>query len=529
MATDKPRSFHAKVCVMMAATVLLLSACSSEAKRVVLFSVPHVANVRTHTNVGRALTALGHEAYVCIPQFMLDEKMVNVDGVSVVPYGDYLGNVEELFFGKSIEKIWNRESVGVSHMINFFQAMKEMVRKILGDEALESRLRSLEPDLFVITNFPPFKNFVILPYKLDVPFVYMSPFNDLPSQRVPFSPSATACPISASFSNEGMTLVDRLKTAVCNVMILIMDQLVLDDSMVSEFAPQRPQISVEAIQMKAELYIVESDHVLDFAKPELPSMKLIGCTAPIPAKPLKEPFKSFVDSAPRGVAVVTFGSSVVNLPPDVSDKMASAFLQQDLHVVWRVNLSSPDPVKILTSKWVPQNDILGHPNTKLFISHCGANGQYESVYHGVPMLCLPLVGDQFYNAQRSKSKGFGLTGSIMDLTDKELADLMRKITQNETFRSNVKKASELFRLLYKVPAESAALWIDHVMEYGGTYMRSAGQLMPMYQFLMLDVLGVVSLSCLLALLVVFGLLRCCFRLGRKICGRKQSSRKSKKD
>ena len=27
--------------------------------------------------------------------------------------------------------------------------------------------------------------------------------------------------------------------------------------------------------------------------------------------------------------------------------------------------------------WVPQNDVLGHPSTKAFLSHCGANGMNE--------------------------------------------------------------------------------------------------------------------------------------------------------
>jgi hypothetical protein len=27
--------------------------------------------------------------------------------------------------------------------------------------------------------------------------------------------------------------------------------------------------------------------------------------------------------------------------------------------------------------WLPQNDVLGHPRTRAFLSHCGANSLYE--------------------------------------------------------------------------------------------------------------------------------------------------------
>ena len=44
--------------------------------------------------------------------------------------------------------------------------------------------------------------------------------------------------------------------------------------------------------------------------------------------------------------------------------------------------------------WLPQNDVLGHAQTRAFLSHCGANSLYEAAYHGVPIVALPFFGDQ---------------------------------------------------------------------------------------------------------------------------------------
>jgi UDP:flavonoid glycosyltransferase YjiC (YdhE family) len=52
------------------------------------------------------------------------------------------------------------------------------------------------------------------------------------------------------------------------------------------------------------------------------------------------------------------------------------------------------PENVYLQPWLPQNDILGQSNTVLFITHCGNNGLYEALYHGVPVLGIPLFSEQ---------------------------------------------------------------------------------------------------------------------------------------
>lgn len=55
----------------------------------------------------------------------------------------------------------------------------------------------------------------------------------------------------------------------------------------------------------------------------------------------------------------------------------------------------------------PQQDLLGHPRCRLFLSQGGMMSLQESVFHGVPILIIPFFGDQFANAQRAARQGYG--------------------------------------------------------------------------------------------------------------------------
>ena len=52
----------------------------------------------------------------------------------------------------------------------------------------------------------------------------------------------------------------------------------------------------------------------------------------------------------------------------------------------------------LVPYWAPQAQILRHPSTGGFLSHCGWNSSLESVVCGVPMIAWPLYAEQKMNA-----------------------------------------------------------------------------------------------------------------------------------
>uniref|UniRef100_A0A914I2M7 glucuronosyltransferase n=1 Tax=Globodera rostochiensis TaxID=31243 RepID=A0A914I2M7_GLORO len=63
---------------------------------------------------------------------------------------------------------------------------------------------------------------------------------------------------------------------------------------------------------------------------------------------------------------------------------------------------------VVLQNWINQKEILAHPKTMAFVSHCGMNSVMESTFYGVPMVCMPFFGDQYYNAELLAIQKIGL-------------------------------------------------------------------------------------------------------------------------
>ena len=56
----------------------------------------------------------------------------------------------------------------------------------------------------------------------------------------------------------------------------------------------------------------------------------------------------------------------------------------------------------------PQQDVLGHPKTRAFITQGGIISVQEALFHAVPMLFVPMFADQSANAHRAMRQGYGI-------------------------------------------------------------------------------------------------------------------------
>ncbi|XP_058212230.1 zeatin O-glucosyltransferase-like [Rhododendron vialii] len=121
---------------------------------------------------------------------------------------------------------------------------------------------------------------------------------------------------------------------------------------------------------------------------------------------------------PKSVLYVSFGT-VTSIADEQIKELAIGLVQSKQKFIWilrdadRGDIFAGDVKRaqlpkwyeervkefgLVVRDWVPQVEILGHPSTGGFMSHCGWNSCLESITMGVPIAAWPMHSDQPRNA-----------------------------------------------------------------------------------------------------------------------------------
>jgi len=110
------------------------------------------------------------------------------------------------------------------------------------------------------------------------------------------------------------------------------------------------------------------------------------------------------------------------MPEEARKVFVNVFAQLKQRVIWKWETEKMDDISpnVKLGKWLPQQDILGHKSTVLFITHGGLHSTEEAIYNGVPLIGIPMFGDQDANMKTSGNHGFALTVEFRNLTEAKL-------------------------------------------------------------------------------------------------------------
>lgn len=457
--------------------------------RIVTMPFIYKSHVTQLVTIGDKLLDNGHDVYMLMAPSYPEYEKLATGRIQLIDYNitekDVYGmpqqNVEDIL--ESIVNISPIEDLR-TNVDGFIQ----FCTNPLSDNVLFEKLKALNFDLAVVDVFPGTRCLLILLYRLGIPYVSLTTTYEPWLLRVPALPSFVPFPLAGQYTEE-MSFLERLQNA-----LILFDWTAftrvpsLDDQLVVKYAPEMPQVTLNYLAGRSLLWLFDTDVIIDYPRPMMPNEVNIGGISTRPAKALPIDLAKLLDSATEGAIVVTFGSVDV-FPLNIYEKLMAAFVQLEQKVIWRYKFDFPVDVaeNIRLMKWVPQNDILAHVNTKLLITHGGGNSQFEALYHGVPVLSFPTIADQPYNAKRAEYHGFGITMDLRTFMPDQLVRIIQKIINDQSYTQNIQKRSEMFHGHPMKPCERAVYWIEHVLKFGGDHLHSNALDMPWYQYIMLDI------------------------------------------
>ncbi|XP_038662119.1 UDP-glucuronosyltransferase 2C1-like [Scyliorhinus canicula] len=263
---------------------------------------------------------------------------------------------------------------------------------------------------------------------------------------------------------------------------------------------------IYSILLRADVWLMRVDFTFEFPRPIMPNFVHIGGFQCKPPKPLSAQFQEFVEtSGEHGIVVMSLGTLVTSLSLDITMEIAEAFAQIPQKVIWRHDGVIPPNIgnNTLLAKWIPQNDLLGHPKTRAFVSHGGTNGVYEAIYHGVPIVGLPLFYDQFDNLLRLESRGAAQVVDVATLQTSDLRRALNEVINNSKYRQNMRRLSALHRDQPETPMDRAIFWIEYTARHkGAVHLRSEFYKLPWYAYYCVDVIIFLALVSLVTMMLL---------------------------
>ncbi|XP_054028127.1 UDP-glucuronosyltransferase 1A1 isoform X4 [Dryobates pubescens] len=341
---------------------------------------------------------------------------------------------------------------------------------------------------------------------------------------------ATLCPNPPSYIPRFFTLyTDRMAflQRVGNLIASLSSSLACSflyspyDHLIKEFLQQ--EATVLELFSHASIWLMKYDFVFEYPRPLMPNMVLIGGISCSQEKALSQEFEAIVNaSGEHGIVVFSLGSMVSEIPMKKAIEIADALGTVPQTVLWRYTGKTPPnlPNNVKLVKWLPQNDLLAHPKTRAFITHGGSHGVYEGICNAVPMVLMPLFGDQMDNAKRVESREAGLVLNILEMTSKDISTALKTVINDKKYKENIKRMSELHLDRPIHPLDLAVHWVEFVMRHkGAPHLRPAAHDLNWIQYHSLDVVAFLLVVGLLSLFIslkccLFCCRRCCFKQGR---------------
>ncbi|GMS96559.1 hypothetical protein PENTCL1PPCAC_18734, partial [Pristionchus entomophagus] len=268
----------------------------------------------------------------------------------------------------------------------------------------------------------------------------------------------------------------------------------------------------EELMSNSSLVFTNSDPLADF--PKLTSSRVIdigGITAHAGRNPLDQ-YWSSVLSLRNHTVLISFGSLIKShMMPDSYKETIRETARKFPHVtfVWKYEIPEHNMSlgvdNLIETTWAPQYDILSDPRLTAFISHGGQNSVTESAGAGVPLICIPIMSDQYRNAKQIERNGVGIMLNKDDLGQiGPLEAAIEMIIKDNSYKSN---AVILANMIADRPFSMKDIFVrnmEFMVKYGPhERFHHYGSKLSFFQYYLIDVFAFIALFAVGSMAIAF--------------------------
>ncbi|XP_035737423.1 uncharacterized protein LOC118448362 [Vespa mandarinia] len=435
---------------------------------------------------------------------------------------NYREIILENTMGTAVNNLTAKEVVHFGHMnierLTYIAGFKlcELLEQPQLQEIIKNPAKNPPYDL-VITELFVAHCYLAFGRHLNLPVVGMmsSPFHDWTSHFIGVPTETAYVPNIFSGYSQQMTFWERLINTITIYYLQI--QINYYTSKQTELIKKHfgMETTIKDLFNELSLVLVNSHHTVHGIRSFPQSIiEVGGLHLSNDIDPLSPEVQKWLDESKHGCIYFTFGSMVriETFPKELMEIFYKAFekiapVRVLMKVAKKEELLPGLPKNVMTQSWFSQIPILKHKNTRAFITHGGLMGTTESIYCGVPMIGIPLFGDQKINIQNYVKRKIAISlGSFQEVTEEKLTNALETILNDPSYMKNVKELSKMFTDRPQSAMDTAIYWIEYVIKHG-KILQSPAIHLPWWQKNLFDVYGVILLAIIITLYIIIVLLR----------------------
>lgn len=255
------------------------------------------------------------------------------------------------------------------------------------------------------------------------------------------------------------------------------------------------------------LILLNSHTAMQYPRPTSPNMLHVGGMHLAGNKTsrttLSDDINEYIAAAPDGVIYMSLGSAVrsCDLPAEKIEAFVKVFAKYvgKMRVIWKWENATliNHPRNVIVGYQLPQEAILAHPNVRLFITNGGSLSMFEAMHAAVPIVGIPIHGDQYFNVAQAVRNGLGSSLDYTNITEASVETVIEHVLNTARYRENAVRMRDLLNDNPIAPLDSAIYGIEYVLRTNGArHLRSPAVDLSLLQQNLFDV----------ALLIIAGVL-----------------------